>query len=523
MLNIQNIVFCLLLISVGCSKKIEHSRSPGGGPLVPGGNTAGQNTGDDEFPTDDDASSSSTSVSSSSSSSSTSISSSVSSSSSTGGNYSCQMNTPLPVNGSTTSHAQIKFSCNCPAGTKYQCRIGSSSAWGPCSSNDTHQVVELSVGLKRFEVRGVQTNNAPCGSAFYEWNIVSNLVASIQDSSLVQAPASVKLNFSATGGTAPRSFECQMGAGAAQACTPPWTPSNGGTQAGATYQFALKAKDAANNVSPVQSRSWTNGNWLNFPAEPTLACGQSIAYERKCEYPVPSAFNNSTLLTGLSCNGDRYKTYTRTCVNEKVVASTYETSVQNLRYWNKDCSARAPQSLEFRDAIQKFCSANAYWAAGWGPVSVEVAADINASLVKASCFTPEISQVLRVSDATLRAAVGGCNPNTNATGYECHRAANTHCRNQGFAAGYGVSSRATGANQIVCMKNNSGRMVATSQAALRNYNPYCDFSDPISLSCRNATHYFCKALNQGYNTGIGLYGVQGGDANVFCVSKMKEI
>jgi hypothetical protein len=307
------------------------------------------------------------------------------------------------------------------------------------------------------------------------------------------------------------------------ACTSPWTvPSGVGIGAGATYTFSLKVTDAYSNTITT-SKSYTNGSWPNFPGEPAnMACGQSITYERNCTQPSPSIFGGNTL-TGLTCQGYKFKTYTKNCTNYKTVATAYQTTLQNLRYWNQDCSPLAPQSFDLRDAIMKFCSGNPYWNSGWGPFSIEVLSDINQSPMKQTCFTSDIATVLTVPNSALSGANSACQPSTAANSYECHKAAHLYCRSAGNDAGYGPTQSLSSGKQIVCLKAGAGTIFHTNFTTLQNYHPLCDSSDPISPNCRNAAHYFCKATSNLYETGLGLYNVQSGNADVYCVFKDKQI
>jgi len=378
-------------------------------------------------------------------------------------------------------------------------------------------------------MRGRPNSSSPYVGTSYEWSIAPaavNIYTTVTDSSRSLSPLFIKMNFSTSGGVPPRSAECKIsGDSTWYPCTTPWTPPSG-TTPGATYTFSVRARDTSNNVSITQERNWTNGNWPAFPAQPDLTCGQTVAFERLCTQPAPSTYNNSSILTGLACQGDRYKTYTRTCTNTKIVAATYETTIGNLRTWNQDCSPHAPQSLDLRDAIMKFCSASNYWNSGWGPIHVEVGTTINASPVKATCYTADNTTVLNVSDAALTNANSSCSPASNSTSYACHMAAHSYCRNVGHAAGFGPTKRASGSNQIVCMKSNSGQMLSTSIATLQSYNPSCVASDPLGLPCRNAAHYFCRAQTTpgvpNYS-GMGLYNVSGSNADVYCVNRERAI
>lgn len=516
--KIYNIPFisCLMLIALftGCSKKVDSSGKTSV-PVNPGGVNSGATSGDDDYPDDEDP------VSSSSS-------SSVVSSSSSSNSYSCIMGSSNPVSGSTNTSATLYFTCVAPSTAAYQCRVGSSSAWGNCTSNSSHTVAGLTVGAKRFEVRTRSSTGTTYGSAFYEWTVAAvpaNVQTVVQDSTRSLSPLVIKMNFSSSGGTAPRTSQCQISGDALwQNCSTPWTVP-GGTDPGANYIFSVKSTDANGVSSAVQSRAWTNGNWPVFPAQPELTCGQTIVYERNCNQPAPSVFNNSTTLTGLACQGDKYKSYTRTCTTTKIVTATYETTIGNLRTWNQDCTPNAPQSLDFRDAIMKFCSGNSYWHSGWGPVNVETLSNINASPIKATCFTSDNSTALVVSNAVLTSANPSCTPASNATSYACHMAAHSYCRSQGHAAGFGVTRRNSSGNQIVCMKNNSGAMVSTNFSTLQNYNPSCVASSPLSIECRNAAHYFCRAqtgVTSNYS-GIGLYNASGSNADVYCVDRERSI
>lgn len=504
--RIPFILSCLMMgLFLACSKKVDSTKTYT--PVGPGEVTSGSTTGDDDFPDDDGPSSSS---------------------SSSTATYSCTMGSNNPVSGTTSTSATLYFSCVAPSSASYQCRVGTSSAWVPCSSTTSHTTGTLTVGSKRFEVRTRSSGGTTYASTFYEWTIAAlpaNVQTQVQDASRSLNPLWIKMNFTSSGGVSPRTSQCQIsGDSMWHNCSTPWLVP-GGTTAGSNFVFSVKTTDANGNVSPIQTRSWTNGNWPNFPAQPELACGQTIVYQRNCTSPAPSVWNDSTSLTGLACQGDQYKSYTRTCTTVKQVTATYETTVGNLRTWNQDCTPHAPQSLDFRDAIMKFCSSEPYWHSGWGPVNVEVASVINNSPIKATCYTSDNSTALVVPNSSLTNANPSCTPSSNATSYACHMASHTYCRSLGHAAGFGVTRRNTSGNQIVCMKSNSGQMLSTTISVLQNYNPGCVASDPLGLPCRNAAHYFCRAqtgTTPNYS-GMGLYNVSGNNADVYCVNRDREI
>ncbi|MBX3019337.1 MAG: hypothetical protein KF767_15735 [Bdellovibrionaceae bacterium] len=141
--------------------------------------------------------------------------------------------------------------------TKFECRIGSSSAWTSC--NSPHDTVSLPDGTHRLEVRGYDRANNPSSPANYEWTIdtVKPLVVITAGPSGRGRDKNVTFQFNATDPSPSSGIEsvsCRHDSGAWESCSNIKSYTN---IADGTHKFEVKAKDRAGNESSVVSHSYT--------------------------------------------------------------------------------------------------------------------------------------------------------------------------------------------------------------------------------------------------------------------------
>jgi len=158
---------------------------------------------------------------------------------------------PALISNSTT--AGLTFSAN-RAMSSYECKLDA-GAWASCLSPTSY--LGLGDGGHQFSVRGLDTLANPSNTAVYDWTIDTDP----PELTLVDKPplqtGSSEATFSFIADESPVTFECRLDAASWAACL---TPLNLIDLAPGSHTFRARAIDAAGNVSPEQTWTWTIGS-----------------------------------------------------------------------------------------------------------------------------------------------------------------------------------------------------------------------------------------------------------------------
>jgi hypothetical protein len=160
--------------------------------------------------------------------------------------------TSSPSNPSSSSSASFSFTSS-ESGSTFECKLDA-AAFASCSSPQAYS--GLSDGSHTFSVRATDTyGNTDTSPATYTWTVNTTAppapaITSSPTNPTNQTTASFSFNDTEAGVT----FQCSLDSSAYAACTS--SKSYSGLTAG-SHTFAVQAKDAAGNLSPATSYTWT--------------------------------------------------------------------------------------------------------------------------------------------------------------------------------------------------------------------------------------------------------------------------
>ena len=157
-----------------------------------------------------------------------------------------------PASPTSDRAARFEFAAFEPA--SFECRLDG-SAWTACESPQAYQ--DLAEGAHTFDVRAtdVAGNRGPVAS--YTWTIELPRDVTAPDTSITERPSdpsssdSARFAFTATEAA---TFECRLDDGVWTACA---SPQGHADLADGEHTFRVRATDAAGNVGPAASYTWT--------------------------------------------------------------------------------------------------------------------------------------------------------------------------------------------------------------------------------------------------------------------------
>ncbi len=183
-----------------------------------------------------------------------------------------------------------------------------SGAWAKCVSPLT--ITTTTSAVRTVAVRGVDVNDVIGPVDTRSWNVDRDAPSVTVTNVTFGSGSQVFFNPQDTGGSGIKSSQCRLEKGTAvvsdwAACTSPFQ-SPQGDLAGATFTFKVKSTDGAGNVSPVVTKTWTNGGWSDWGTCNASACGGTGTHTRTCSKPAASG-------GGMACAGVTSEACTLTC------------------------------------------------------------------------------------------------------------------------------------------------------------------------------------------------------------------
>jgi hypothetical protein len=256
---------------------------------------------------------------------------------------------PTGMNGDTSE--VINFTCT-NIGT-IECSFDG-GAYSACDSATAHTVSGLTSGAHTLDVRS--TDGSVVGNAVQRaWSTdVTIPTVSITGQTVGTASPSFSFSGADTGGSGLDHYECQFDGGGWSTCTSP--KAYAGILAGA-HTFEVRAHDAMNNVSAVDSYAYANGGWSAWSGwgACSVGCGGGTQDRtRTCTNPAPSG-------GGTGCSGstvDSQACNTQPCCT----AANNSTNMCATYTWSAGCGNSCSSQQVSRCASNSAVTAS---SGGW--------------------------------------------------------------------------------------------------------------------------------------------------------------